>query len=106
MNTEYGKNGEKIIERINKIELKNVSFSYPEGKNALSNINLTLQKGDKIAVVGKTVREKQHFQKYYSGFTDRKTVKFSITEYLKVKYLLNLLRKKKQLYFKTSADIK
>lgn len=67
MNTEYGKDGEKIIERINKIELKNVSFSYPEGKTALSNINLTLQKGDKIAVVGKNGSGKTTLSKILLG---------------------------------------
>lgn len=37
----------------NKIELKNVSFAYPcSNKNALEDINLTIQKGETLAVVG------------------------------------------------------
>lgn len=38
-----------------KIEFKNVSFSYtPQGKNVLSNISLSINKGDMVAFVGKT----------------------------------------------------
>ncbi|MFN4212634.1 MAG: ABC transporter ATP-binding protein [Microgenomates group bacterium] len=36
-----------------KIEFKNVSFCYPEGKNfVLKNINLSIKRGDNIALVG------------------------------------------------------
>ena len=37
-----------------KIELKDVSFSYIEGKEILSNINLTITKGEKIAFTGES----------------------------------------------------
>ena len=36
------------------IELKNVSFSYPTGKNVLKNVNLVVNKGEKIGISGKT----------------------------------------------------
>jgi ABC-type multidrug transport system fused ATPase/permease subunit len=36
------------------IELRNVSFSYIEGKEILNNINLTIKKGEKIALTGES----------------------------------------------------
>ena len=36
-----------------KIEFKNINFSYREGKPVLKDFNLTINKGEKIAVVGK-----------------------------------------------------
>ena len=36
----------------NKIEYKNVTFSYDKNKTVLNNVNLTIQKGQKIAFVG------------------------------------------------------
>ncbi len=36
------------------MEFKNVNFKYPEGKDVLHNINLTLQKGKTYALVGPT----------------------------------------------------
>jgi len=38
----------------NKIKIKNIYFEYEEGKPVLENINLTLHKGSKIAIVGKS----------------------------------------------------
>jgi len=47
--------GDKKIDFNNEIVLKDVSFSYVgEDKNVLSNINLTIPKGKKIALVGKS----------------------------------------------------
>ena len=38
----------------NSIEFKNVTFGYVEGKKVLNNFNLKINKGEKIALVGKT----------------------------------------------------
>ena len=38
----------------NKIGLKDISFSYIEGKETLNNINLTIKKGEKIAFTGES----------------------------------------------------
>ncbi len=38
--------------RANKIEVKNLSFAYDDSKNILENINISIQKGSKIAIVG------------------------------------------------------
>ncbi|MFS8212514.1 peptidase domain-containing ABC transporter [Paenibacillus polymyxa] len=45
--------GDKRIEHFEHIELKNVSYAYADrGKNDLNDINLTIEKGEKIAIVG------------------------------------------------------
>jgi ATP-binding cassette subfamily B multidrug efflux pump len=46
---------ENIIDKINTIEFRNVSFTYQDTKiKALKNINLTINRGEKIAIIGKT----------------------------------------------------
>jgi len=47
------------IDNIQNIDFKNVSFIYPDtGTDALKNINLSIRKGEKIAVVGRTASGK------------------------------------------------
>jgi ATP-binding cassette subfamily B protein len=44
---------------LDSIEFKNVSFTYPDtGIKALENINLKINKGDKIAIIGRTASGK------------------------------------------------
>ncbi|RAX51938.1 multidrug transporter [Helicobacter sp. 16-1353] len=50
--TEYEDN--KPIDFKNKIELKNIEFEYMENKPIIKDFNLTINKGDKIAFVGKS----------------------------------------------------
>jgi len=47
------KNGDVIIQKINDIEISNVSFNY-EDKNILENLNLKISSGEKIALLGDT----------------------------------------------------
>ncbi|MGY1422610.1 ABC transporter ATP-binding protein [Bacillus cereus] len=42
----------KKINSISQIEFKNVSFSYENGKKVLDNLDLTINKGDKVVIVG------------------------------------------------------
>ena len=42
------------FEFMDSIEFKNVTFHYVEGKEVLKNFNLKINKGEKIAIVGKT----------------------------------------------------
>ncbi|TQQ84043.1 ABC transporter ATP-binding protein [Peptacetobacter hominis] len=44
--------GDLKISSINKIEFKNVSFSYNNGKNVINNINFTIKQGERVAFVG------------------------------------------------------
>ena len=47
-------NGDKDIEKIETIEFKNMSFSYDKDKELITNFNLKINKGDKVAIVGPT----------------------------------------------------
>ena len=46
--------GTDTISFTQKIELNNVSFNYQDGTQALKNINLTINKGEKIAFIGES----------------------------------------------------
>ena len=46
--------GDENIEFKNKIELKNVSFHYVENKPVLKDINLKIEKGEKIGIIGES----------------------------------------------------
>ena len=48
------KEGKEAVEFKEKIELKNISFEYIKGKKVLENINLNINKGDKIAFIGES----------------------------------------------------
>lgn len=50
--TEYEDNKPIAFNRT--IELKNINFSYKKGKAVISDFNLTINKGDKIAFIGKS----------------------------------------------------
>ncbi|AFG35179.1 ABC-type multidrug transport system, ATPase and permease component [Fervidobacterium pennivorans DSM 9078] len=46
------KEGKKVLRDIKEIRLQNVSFNYPDGKEILTDLNLRIKRGDKIAIVG------------------------------------------------------
>lgn len=50
------RSGDKKIDSIGEIEFENVSFFYPgfEGKTVLNNINLKIEKGENVAILGST----------------------------------------------------
>ena len=50
---EESHNGDEILDNINTIEFKNVDFSYTNTP-ILKNINLTINKGEKVAIIGET----------------------------------------------------
>ena len=54
---------ESDFEFNSNIEFKDFNFGYEEGKNALENINFTINKGETIGVVGKTGSGKTTFIK-------------------------------------------
>ena len=46
--------GKENITNIDSIEFKNMSFSYDENKSLIDGFNLTIRKGQKVAIVGPT----------------------------------------------------
>lgn len=85
--------GEAIIDSINKIEFRSVFFSYDYNHNVINDINYSIQKGDKIAIVGqngagKTTLTDLLLKLYYpsSGqilVNDKNINDYNTTEYLK-----------------------
>lgn len=63
------------IDNINQIIVKNVYFSYQNKEKILKNINLTINKGSKIAIVGKSGCGKSTLLKLLAGITDPQTGK-------------------------------
>ena len=47
-------NGEDSIDDIETIEFKNMSFAYNQKQKLIENLNLTINKGQKVAIVGPT----------------------------------------------------
>jgi ABC-type bacteriocin/lantibiotic exporter with double-glycine peptidase domain len=50
-----------------KIDFKNVSFNYPNGKNVLSNINIEVQPGEKLLIVGNSGSGKSTLLRLLTG---------------------------------------
>ena len=68
---EDGEHIEAEAERLYEIRLENVSFRYPGAdKDTLTNINLTLHPGEKLAVVGLNGAGKTTLIKLICGFLD------------------------------------
>lgn len=64
----YKKEGRKL-EKIDKIEVRNLCYSYEnDGKLAIKNINMTINSGDKIGIVGKVGSGKTTLMNIFAGF--------------------------------------
>lgn len=64
----YKKDGKKL-EEINKIEIKNLSYSYEENENyAIKDINLSIEKGEKIGIIGQVGSGKTTLMNILAGF--------------------------------------
>lgn len=69
LNLDENQKGEKQYKRLqNKIEVKDVSFSYPNSdKLAINKANLTINKGEKIAILGENGSGKTTLSKILLG---------------------------------------
>lgn len=64
----YKKEGKKL-EKVDKIEIKNLCYNYEnDGKLAIDNINMTINSGDKIGIVGKVGSGKTTLMNILAGF--------------------------------------
>ncbi len=78
-------NGEQLSEGIAYIEFENVSFTYPnETTPALENINLTIQAGQHIALVGKTGAGKSTLVNLLLGFTQPTSGQITVNHALRI----------------------
>ena len=67
--TNLNKNENHKIELKNKIEFKNLSFNYPNNKNAgIFDVNIDIQSGFKVGIAGKTGSGKSTFVDILLGF--------------------------------------
>lgn len=57
----------KEIDKIESIELKNVSFNYSNNKKVLDNVNFKINKGETVAVIGKNGSGKSTLLKLICG---------------------------------------
>lgn len=70
---EEEENSKIEINKIKSLELKNVGYDYPEFKNALDNISITVNKGEQIAIVGRNGSGKSTLFKIICGLYKPKT---------------------------------
>lgn len=63
----YKNTGEKI-EEVEKIEIRNLSYSYESNNNVIQNINMTINKGERIGIVGLVGSGKTTLMNIISGF--------------------------------------
>jgi len=61
------KQNKKDVTFKNKIELKNLNFSYVKNKKILKNLNLNINKGDRLGITGKTGSGKSTLVDIISG---------------------------------------
>lgn len=62
--------GNSSIEEIEKIDITNLSFSYGGNRNILSNVNLNINKGENIAIIGNSGNGKSTLAKLLANYYD------------------------------------
>ena len=85
--------GNLLLNKINNIEFKNVNFSYNNKKQILKNINLEVDEGDKIAIIGRTGSGKTTLANILCRFYDLENGQIKINGIDYKQYKLNTLRK-------------
>lgn len=87
------------IDKIEKLELKNICFDYPELKNVLKNISLTICNHDQIAIVGKNGSGKSTLFKILCGLYYPKKGDFLVNGEPLEKYNIEEYRDKTSVLF-------
>lgn len=82
------------------LETKNLSFTYPDGTQALKNVNLQIKKGEKIAIMGANGAGKSTLFSHFNGLTeptsgyieiDGKRIVYERDELLKVRQKVGIV---------------
>ncbi len=63
----------KNLEFNKSIKLKNIGFSYPDGKKVLNNLNLDIKKGETVAIIGESGLGKSTLIEIMCGFLEPQT---------------------------------
>jgi|GEM_PF-540441 len=69
----YNSNPEKRMDFKNKIEIKNIDFSYNENKQIINNLSLEINKGDFIGIIGLSGAGKSTFADVLMGLLPPQT---------------------------------
>ena len=79
--------GKETINNIESIEFKDMSFSYTKERKLIENLNLSIKKGDKVAIVGPTGAGKTTLINLLMRFYDplRGEIKINNKSYLEIK---------------------
>lgn len=82
------------------LETKNLSFTYPDGTEALKNVNIQIKKGEKIAIMGPNGAGKSTLFSHFNGLSeptsghveiDGKKIVFTREELLKVRQKVGIV---------------
>lgn len=82
------------------LSTENLSFTYPDGTQALKNINLEIEKGEKVAIIGPNGAGKSTLFSHFNGLTEPtsgcvkiegKPISFEKDELLKVRQKVGIV---------------
>ena len=82
------------------LSTENLSFTYPEGTRALKNINIEIEKGEKVAIIGPNGAGKSTLFSHFNGLTEPtsgcvkiegKPISFEKDELLKVRQKVGIV---------------
>ena len=82
------------------LETKNLSFTYPDGTQALRNVNIQIKKGEKIAIMGPNGAGKSTLFSHFNGLSeptsghveiDGEKIVFERDELLKVRQIVGIV---------------
>lgn len=82
------------------LSTENLSFTYPDGTQALKNINIEIEKGEKVAIIGPNGAGKSTLFSHFNGLTEPtsgcvkiegKSISFEKDELLKVRQKVGIV---------------
>lgn len=82
------------------LSTENLSFTYPDGTQALKNINIEIEKGEKVAIIGPNGAGKSTLFSHFNGLTEptsgcvkieNKPISFEKDELLKVRQKVGIV---------------